>query len=562
MLKRTLTLTLLVLAGAAGAQQDAVPTLVPPTPVIWPTAGAGAAAGESAVARIGRDGRVRVGILFNAAPFAVLNVRGEVAGMEADIARSMGELWGVDVDFVQVTRQSALKTLRSGAVDYLAAALVARPDERRDVEFCQSHYRGAQAVLLGQDDPATSLAQLEGRTLGVVAGARAEEALTRRQASAGGRFQVRSFYTLDSSVTALLAGEIDALVDSRLTLQDVMVPGRLRVLDEVLEHEHHALAVRPGDVAMRNLINRSLQYLTETGRMAEIHDANFPGSRLPHGQIPVWQGLGETAPTLPAPEAQPSGSTDSLASSVVARLEQGQPLRVTGLDPAGPDVGEGERRLAAWRLALAGELELRLGVTLQPVAGPGSAQVAGGAADLAVGVAMDWAWADQVDFSAPLLLHGERMLVPARSEVANFRSLRNQVLGVLASEAGSEARAQAWAASANAEIEIFRVPRDVDVEWHLLIEGDLDAVFADSLRLMAPLRASPDALKLTLRCPGCDAWYSRRWLGLALPVNDPEFRRRLEVALQGMWQDGSMAQLLEPLMPAADIADLLLQSVF
>ena len=407
-----------------------------------------------------------------------------------------------------------------------------------------------------------SLAQLEGRTLGVVAGARAEEALTRRQASAGSRFQVRSFHTLDTGVAALLAGEIDALVDSRLTLQDALVPGRLRVLDEVLEHEHHALAVRPGDVAMRNLINRSLQYLTATGRMAEIHDANFPGSRLPHGQIPVWQGLGETAPTLPAPEAETPGSTDPVASSVVARLEQGQPLRVAGLDPAGPDAGEGERRLAAWRLALAGELELRLGVTLQPVAGPGPALVADAAADLAVGVAPDWAWAERVDFSAPLLLHGERMLVPARSDVANFRSLRNQVLGVLASEAGSEARAQAWAASANAEIEIFQVPRDVDIEWHLLIEGDLDAVYADSLRLMAPLRARPDMLKLTSRCPGCDPWYTRRWLGLALPANDPEFRRRLEVALQGMWQDGTMAQLLEPLMPAADIADLLLQSVF
>ncbi len=558
-MKQTVLLLLMtVLAVAVRAQPPDVPTLVPPTPVTWPAATTIPAQQESAVARILRDGRVRVGILYNAPPFSLLNIRGVLAGMEADIARSMSALWEVEVEFVQVTRHSALETLRSGGVDLLAAALVKQADDQRGLEFCQSHYRGAQALMMHEEDSVTTLAQMGGRTLGVVAGARAEEALTRWQAGSGIRVNVRSHYTLDDALRALREREIDGLVDSRLTLGSVLVPGEFRMLNEVLEHELHALAVRKGDLAMRDLVNRSLQYLTVKGRMAEIHNANFPGSSLPHDLIAVWQGLGDQAPK---PEAFTAGIPGS-PQSVLARLEQGQPLRVTGLEAAGPNAPESERRLAAWRLALAQQLEMRLGAGLQAVAGPALDQLAAGSADLAIGVALDWQQAGRVEYSAPLLLHGERMLVPADSEADNFRGLRNQWLGVLSSEPGREPRALALADSAAVDVNVFTIVRDEDIAWHLLVEGDLDAVFADSLRLLAPLQSQPSMLKLTRRCPSCDPWYTRNWLGLALPANDTEFRRRLEAALKGMWRDGSMAQLLAPLVPAEDIVSLALQSGF
>ena len=555
---RLLALLLLLLPVAAQAQLEPVPTLVPPTPVPWLATIELAGPQESAVARILRDGRVRVGILFNAPPFALLNIRGELAGMEADIARSMGESWGVDVDFLQVTRQSASEMLRSGAVDFLAAALVQRQDERRIMEFCQSHYRGAQALLLRQDDEASALVEMNGRVLGVVAGARAENVVTRWQMRSGVRVSVQRYYTLDRARQALLEGEIDGLVDSRLTLRDILLPGELRLLDEVLEQEPHALAVRQGDSALRDLINRSLQFLTASGRMAEIHDANFPDSRLPHDQIAIWAGLGETAPQL----ADYSISMPAPTESVVARLEQGLPLRVAGLEPLPPDAAASEQRLAGWRNTLAQQLAVRLGVILLPVPGSPLDLLAAGEADLAVGVLPDWTWANRVDFSAPLMLHGERMLVLADSDINNYRGLRNKWLGVLANEPGSEDRALALAESVNVAIEVFKVSRDQDISWHLTVEGDVDAVFADSLRLMEPLLARSGWLKLTTRCQGCDPWYSRVWRSLAQPKNDYEFRRQVDAVLQGMVLDGTLAQFLAPVMPEQDIPQLLLQTGF
>src|SRR5690554_6277155 len=105
MMKRTTfaLLLLLILSLPLLAQDAAVPTLVPPTLVPAPDGGSSdALPSESRIARIQSDGVVRVGILYNEPPFGLLNVRGEVAGLDADLARSMADAWGVQVEFVQV----------------------------------------------------------------------------------------------------------------------------------------------------------------------------------------------------------------------------------------------------------------------------------------------------------------------------------------------------------------------------------------------------------------------------------------------------------------------------
>ncbi|MBZ0286998.1 MAG: transporter substrate-binding domain-containing protein, partial [Anaerolineae bacterium] len=93
--------------SAEGANQGA-PTLVPPTLVPPVPDGAGdSLPSESTVARVLRDGKVRVGLLYNNPPFGELNIRGDVSGFDADLARSIADAWGVTFEPVQVTRLTA-----------------------------------------------------------------------------------------------------------------------------------------------------------------------------------------------------------------------------------------------------------------------------------------------------------------------------------------------------------------------------------------------------------------------------------------------------------------------
>lgn len=541
------------LLAAASTAQDAVPTLVPPTLVPTPEGGIDEVlASESALARIQAEGRVRVGILFNASPFGLLNIRGEVAGFDADLARSMATAWGVEVEFVQVTRQNALDMLKLGAVDLLAAALVHHRDLDARVEFSHTYYRGSQAMLVRADGPAT-LAEMAGRRIGAVIGTAAEAAANQWAAANGGT--VQAYLTLDQAFVGVVNGEVDGLVASRHRLRELLDPQQARILDEVVMPEPYAVAVRRQDIGLRNLVNRTLQFLAQNGRLNEIYGANFPGTSYPVGLVPVWQNLGDEAPQPDQFDAAIRYPTQP----VLPRLLGGDSLRVAGLTTPPEGATVSQRLLYDVNRAVVERLAARWGRSVTYIsdsAGNALDLVAAGEADLAVGVEADWNWSDRVDFTAPYLLHGDRMMVPFNSRFESFNELRGgRWVGIFASEPGSADQVNVLARSVNTSVNIFTMVREQDVHLYLLEEQNADVAFGDSLKLIPHVRANPEALRLTTRCPGCDPWYTRVHVGFAVPRNDIDFRLLVEYTLQELARGGDLRELILPAMLEEDIPE-------
>ena len=534
---------------------DHVPTLVPPTLV--PTQDAGmrdALLSESAVARIQADSQLRVGILFNAPPFGLLNIRGAVAGFDADLMRSMADAWGVEAEFVQVTRQTALDMLLSGEVDLLAAAMVHQRELDMRVEFSHTYYQGSQAVMVRNDDGAETLAQMADRKLGVVLGTASTSAVEAWKSRTGHQVTVESYMTLEQGLVALVNQDIDGLVGSRYRLRTItQPPGVVRIIEEPLAIEPYAVAMRRQDVPLRNLVNRTLQYLAQNGRLNEIYGANFPGSTYPAGLVPTWENLGEDAPTL---EGVPTNIVYP-TQYVIPRLQDGQPLRVAGLRDVPDDAPESEKRLHALYQAVIERLAARWGASVEFV--PNSADnalelVANGQADVAVGVRPDWNRAERVEFSSPYLVHGDRLMVKRNSEIESFNELRGgRWVGIFASEPGTADQVNELAKSINTAVNIYTMMREQDVPFYILEDSNADVAFGDSLKLIPHLEAYPEDFRLTTRCPNCDPWYTREYVALATAQNDLDFWLLVEYTLQEMAEDGSLATLLQPVMLPEDV---------
>jgi ABC-type amino acid transport substrate-binding protein len=546
----TIILILIVCGGASLAAQDsAVPTLVPPTLVPMPDAGmTDALVSESAVARIQADGKVRVGILYNAAPFGLLNIRGDVAGFDADLTRSMAEAWGVEVEFVQVTRQTAFDMLLTGQVDFLAAALVHLRALDKEVEFSHTYYQGSQAVMVRGDDGASVLGHMADRRLGVVIGTPSEDAVADWQARTGIRVTVQTYFTLEQGLTALVDQEVDGLVGSRYRLREILQPDVTRILDESLAPEPYAIAMRQQDISLRNLVNRTLQHLAQNGRLNEIYGANFPGSTYPFGLVPTWNNLGEEAPK---PD-QFAAEIPYPIQYVIPRLQDGQSLRIAGVRDVPEDAPESEKRLHTLNRAIAERLAARWGASTEFL--PDSVDnalelVANGQADVAVGIEPDWDWADRLDFSSPYLVHGDRLMVKTSTEIESFNELRGgRWVGIFASEPGSADKVNELARSINTSVNIYTMIREQDVPFYILEDQNADVAFGDSLKLIPHVQAFPEEFRMTTRCPNCDPWYSRKYVALAVPRNDLDFRLLVEYTLQEMAQDGTLATLLQPVM--------------
>ena len=546
-------LTLSTSAQDLGLEQG-VPTLVPPTLV--PTLDAGvtdALLSESTVGRVLRDGEVRVGLLYNDPPFGELNVLGDVSGFDADLAKSMAEAWGVTFEPVQVTRQTAIAAVKDGTVDMLIAAQVHSRELDSEVEFSQTYYPNSQSILVRQDDGATTPVDMANRVIGVVMGTPSERVVAEWVSRTNNLVTVQQFVTLDQGYVALLNNGIDGLVGDRVELRQLIPqPGMGKILEAGIAPEPYGIVFRRQDVNWRNLINRTLQYLVHNGRMDEIQKVSFPGTNYPVGLIPVWSGVGEDAPK-PDQFGQDIPYPSQYA---VPRIQAAGVIRVAGLANLPPDAPESDRRLDTLNRALMDALAARWGWRVEYI--PDSAQnaadfVANGTADLAVGVTLDWSLTDRVDLTTPYLLHGQRLMVEKNSDLETFNDLRGKWVGIFASEPGIADQVNALADSVKSPVRIFTIGRDQDAASYMLVEDNADVVFGDSLKLIPQLEANPDTLSLTTRGDATDPWYSRTYVGVAVPRNDLDFKLLVEYTLQELARDGTLASLLAPVMLPEDI---------
>jgi len=540
-------------AGLTVAAVQPVPTLVPPTLV--PTTDAGATdalLGESALARVQSSGEVRVGLLYNAPPFGELNVRGEVSGYDADLARALADAWGVKFVPVQVTRQTALSLLKAGDVDMLLAAQTHRRDLDFEVEFSHTYVQNSQSMLVRQDDGAAGLGDMANRKVGYVLGSPAGEAISLWQQRTGITLTVTPYLTLDQVVTALVASEIDGVVEDRVHLLRFTQQPIAKILDEPVAPEPYAVVARRQDVNWRNLINKTLQYLTRKGRMQEIQQATLPGTKFLPGLIPVWAGVGDEAPK---PAEFPT-DVPYPAQYALPRIQAAGVVRVAGLDDLPAEASESQRRWDAVNRAVMEALAARWGVRVEYV--PNSAAnaadlVATGQADIAVGVPLDWALTDRVDLTAPYLLHGERLMVKKDSDYETFQNLRGRWVAVFGSEAGAADRVNALAESVSSGVRIFTVNNEPNMAQAILDSNSADVAFGDSIKLLAQMQANPDVFRLTTRGSNPDVWYSRVYVGLAVPRNDIDLRLLVEYTLQEIGRSGAWPALLAAVMQPEDM---------
>ncbi len=534
----------IVLAATIGAQGDRpVATLVPPTlvPVDATRATVDALPGESALAQIIAGNTFKVGVLYNAPPYSELTLQGELRGFDIELLRLISAAWGADIEFTQVTRQNARQSLLQGDVHAVISALAPYRDAPDDIEFTQAYQISRHALLVRPNSDISQPPDLLNRTVAYVLGTRSEKALTLWRDRVGVTLDATPHLNLDRAFAGLVAGEVDAVVgEAQELLQITGDYGDLvRMLDQPILREPRALAVRRFDAPMRQLLNRTIQMLASEGKLQLLSREYFPDEAFPDDAIAIWDGA-----DVELSLAQTPSQIDYARQYALPRLLSSRALRAGGLDGAPPLESAGGGRLAALNRALVDEMASRWGVRLEIV--PSSPLQAtellrAGAVDLVVGVKPAWQLAPQMDFSAPYLLHGDRLMAPTRRNIDGFNDLRGRIIGIIIGDDGAQERAQAWADSINASVRFFRTTESGAAQT-LLDFNNANAIYADSLALIPHLEANADQLELTPR------WYSRGYYALALPPNDPDFRRLVDYTLGEMIADGALFALTTPLL--------------
>ncbi len=119
--------------------------LVAATPAAAPPE---AESGGPLLERIHARGRIRVGYLEDALPFVFENARGELVGLDVEMAHELAGVLGVDLELVTLSRARLVEHLEGGECDLVMSGVAVTPERARALVFSEPYLDETLALMV------------------------------------------------------------------------------------------------------------------------------------------------------------------------------------------------------------------------------------------------------------------------------------------------------------------------------------------------------------------------------------------------------------------------------
>ena len=227
----------------------------------------------------GRRGRaLRVGV-DPAYPPMVFDQDGEIVGVEADLARALGERLGRRIVFERFEGEALLLALESGKVDVLMSGLAITPEWADHVRFVAPYMESSQLALIRSADLGRfgriQMIRRAGARVGYEHGTPGE----RFVATELTRATSFGFDDVDSGLRSLRAGRIDYFIHDAPTVWRIAGDPEQRDLHGLyqrLTQEELAWAVARNDAALASSLDAAVAAWKLDGGIEKVIDHWIP----------------------------------------------------------------------------------------------------------------------------------------------------------------------------------------------------------------------------------------------------------------------------------------------
>ena len=193
----------------------------------------------------------------------------QIVGIDADIAKALGEKLGMEVTIEDMDFNSLITAVQTGKIDMVLAGMTVTPDREENVNFTDSYATGIQSIIVTEDSEITGPDDLAGHKIGV------QESTTGHIYCSDdyGEDNVIAYTTGANAVEALKTGKVDAVViDNDPAKAFVEANEGLKVLDTEYTVEDYAIAVAKENTELLDKLNTALSELKEDGTIQSIID--------------------------------------------------------------------------------------------------------------------------------------------------------------------------------------------------------------------------------------------------------------------------------------------------
>lgn len=246
-------------------------------------AAAGAWAQAGTLDKIKRSGAISLGHREASIPFSYVGDNRQPAGYSVELCQRVAEslkrqlgLAELRINWVQVAPGNRMAKLVGGEIDLECGSTTNTLARQEQVSFSLLTFADGGSLLMKIDSGLDSLADMNGRKIGVVPGTTTERNLA--DALARGKVKAETVKLKDHAegLVAVMTGKIDAYASDRVILVGLVLGSgnqkNLRLSQELYSYEPYALMMRKGDPAFRLAVDRELARLYRTEEIYPIYD--------------------------------------------------------------------------------------------------------------------------------------------------------------------------------------------------------------------------------------------------------------------------------------------------
>ena len=214
-------------------------------------------------------GALRVAIAGSVPPHNAYRPDGAAEGSDVDIARALARDLGVRLEIVRIINSERLAVLLARRADLVISALSITPERERLVAFSVPYARIGVLIAAPRPLQLSSLLDLKGRRVGVLAGSSNFEHLLRHVPDA----RPLVYAEHDRLVSAYLAGDFEIMSATENVVAEVNARQPRRPLVEQFRQTEFELAVGmpKGEKPLRDWINGWIVARLRDETLAAIH---------------------------------------------------------------------------------------------------------------------------------------------------------------------------------------------------------------------------------------------------------------------------------------------------
>lgn len=195
-------------------------------------------------------------------------------GFDIDVVNEIAKRLDVEVEYKDTPFDTIFRDLAQGKFDMVASASTITDERENAVDFSDPYYNAQQSILVKEGSDITSVDDLAGKTVGVQKGTTGE-AYAKENANAG---DLRSYAEGDDAINALIAGQVDAVLQDLPVNQDAVdTKEGLAIAEEIPTNEDYGLAFQEDADTLREAVNEALQEMKDDGTYAKIYGEWFQG---------------------------------------------------------------------------------------------------------------------------------------------------------------------------------------------------------------------------------------------------------------------------------------------